>query len=130
MLSGSLALPPPRVTPELLPERLITPVADSPSARAAKRERHAMLEHRLGERDDVVDRRRQPAVDQRLGAHGRASEPGWRAGPGPQAISAIGLGAGARPGRAERASLRIASTTLSGTGSWRTSRWMPSAPAR
>ena len=32
-------------------------------------QRHAVLEHRLGERRDVVDRGREAALDQRAGAH-------------------------------------------------------------
>src|ERR1700716_1400039 len=34
-----------------------------------KGERHAVLEDRLGHFHDVVDRRRQPPVEERLGAH-------------------------------------------------------------
>ena len=34
-------------------------------------QRHAVFQDRLGKRDDVVDRRREPAVDQGLGANGQ-----------------------------------------------------------
>ena len=62
------------------------PETVSPSARAAIGQRHAMLEHRLGERGDVVARGREAAVDQRAGAAGeherlrgaRARPPGDR----------------------------------------------------
>ena len=86
-----------------------------------ERQRHAVLEHRLGQIEHVVDRGRQTAVEQCARANRAASATGWRAGPGPQAIS-LPASPPSSPGRAERTSERIASTTESPTGRRRTSR--------
>ena len=60
---------PPSAYPIRAFRRPITASMLSPSARADEGERHAVLEHRLGEIEHVVDRRREPPVEQRAGAH-------------------------------------------------------------
>src|SRR6185503_20714470 len=56
-----------------LPQRCCQAVDDGAGRRTlgprSERERHAMLEHRLGERHDIVDGGRKAPVDQGLGAY-------------------------------------------------------------
>ena len=131
MLLGSLALPPPRVTPEPHAKRLITPVAVSPSARAANVSAMRCLSTgSASAMTSSTDGASRPSISALART---ASISAWLArGPGPQAISRSVSAPAPVPGRAERASFRIASTTLSGTGSWRTRRWMAisSGPVR
>jgi hypothetical protein len=72
-------------------------------------QRHAVLQHRFGQRHDVVDRGREAAVEQRAGAGASISACEAR-GPGPQA-TCLAVSSFPGPGRAERTSVRIASTT-------------------
>src|SRR5712671_5936311 len=63
-----------------------------------KGERHAVLEDRLGHVHDVVDRRRQPPVEERAGAHHQHQGlAGTRArSPGDQLADSAGFGARTR----------------------------------
>ena len=84
-------------------------------------QRHAVLEHRLGQLEHVVDRRREAAVEQRAGAHRQHQRlAGARArAPGDQLADVAGLRARDAP---SAPASRIASTTDSPTGRRRTSR--------
>ena len=93
----------------------------TPSARAEKFTRHAMAQDRPGECHDIVDRRRQPALDDGAGAGGQHEGlAGARAGT-PRDPLAHDLEVGLSPGRPARTSFRMASTTLWPIGRRRTS---------
>ena len=82
----------------------------------------------VGERDHVVDRWRQPSIQERAGARCQHQGLGRRAGPGPRRRAGARRAGCPRAGRRAPAS-RIASTTLSPTGMWRTRRCAASRSA-
>ena len=123
--AGSATTTPASIGPSS-PERrrnlLDDPSHGDPFGAAGKADRHAVAQHRRRQRQNIVDRRTEAAVDQRPGAAGehqglagaRPRSPGDKARAHPRR-----RGCRAAP---ERTSERIASTTLSPTGMRRTRR--------
>ena len=128
--------PAPRSQPTCRQRRSMTSSTRDALGAGGEADRHAMAQHRAGQRHHVLDRGGQPAVEQRPRPAPPASGSGWRAGPAPRRSAAPGpervvLGP-AGPDQVAGS----ASTSCSPIGMRRTSRCMPHqrrrrrAPAR